>query len=220
MSTNDRVHSCMDGGAPRYTLTPAEEAELAELEEVADVVSDWVRTAPVPDLSARVMLALPEVHSAPAPSPAARVAAATRRALQWVWAPHAVTLRPAYAFGAALALALVVLGRPDASPGPEAAGTAALAEAPARLFVQFRLDAPEASHVAIAGSFTRWEPRHPMREVSPGVWVAVVPLEPGIHDYQYVVDGEEWVPDPVARPVDDGFGGTNSRLYLASPAQT
>ena len=219
MSDNDRVHSCMDGGAPRYALTPAEEAELAELEEAADVVSDWVRAAPVPDLSARVMLALPEESPAPSPSPAAAVAAAVRRALRWVWAPHAVTVRPAYAFGAALVLALAVLGMPDASPRPEAVPAASPA-ASARLYVQFRLDAPEASHVAIAGSFTRWEPRHEMREVSPGVWVAVVPLEPGIHDYQYVVDGEEWVPDPVARPVDDGFGGTNSRLYLASPAQT
>jgi hypothetical protein len=32
-----------------------------------------------------------------------------------------------------------------------------------------------------------------------------------------VVDGREWVPDPYAPQIGDGFGGTNSRLTLLSP---
>jgi len=45
----------------------------------------------------------------------------------------------------------------------------------------------------------------------------VVPLEAGVHDYAFVVDGEVWTPDPLATSVDDGFGGENSRLSLLPP---
>ncbi len=49
------------------------------------------------------------------------------------------------------------------------------------------------------------------------MWSVTVPLEPGVHDYAFVVDGEQWRPDPLAPSVDDGFGGTNSRLALLPP---
>ena len=38
-----------------------------------------------------------------------------------------------------------------------------------------------------------------------------------VHDYAFVVDGREWVPDPYAPGIGDGFGGINSRLTLLSP---
>ena len=44
-----------------------------------------------------------------------------------------------------------------------------------------------------------------------------VPLTQGVHDYAFVVDGQQWVPDPYAPQINDGFGGTNSRLALLPP---
>jgi hypothetical protein len=210
---NERIHAYLDGEFPRSVLSPAEAAELAELEEAVHLTAGYVRGAAKPDFASRVMLALSEPQREPARSGPGE---ALRGALRWLWTPRPVALRPAYAF--ALALVGVALGgalfaRGSVSPGAELA-----ASAPAAVFVQFRLDAPGASHVSLAGSFTRWQPEYELREVAPGVWTALVPLHPGIHDYLFVVDGDEWIPDPAARPVEDGFGGTNSRLFLASPA--
>jgi len=87
----------------------------------------------------------------------------------------------------------------------------------AKVFVQFRLDAPHASAVRLAGSFTGWKPTYTLQQVTSGVWSILIPLEPGVHDYAFVVDGTEWVADPAAPKVDDGFGGINSRLSVLLP---
>jgi 1,4-alpha-glucan branching enzyme len=71
--------------------------------------------------------------------------------------------------------------------------------------------------VEVAGTFTGWHDSVQLREMAPGVWAAFVPLQPGVHDYTFIVDGSQWVMDPAAPRVDDGFGGTNSRLFLTQP---
>jgi 1,4-alpha-glucan branching enzyme len=84
-------------------------------------------------------------------------------------------------------------------------------------FVQFRFEAPDASQVQLAGSFTEWQAHHDMHQSAPGIWTITVPLSPGVHDYAFIVDGDRWTPDPYAPTVNDGFGGTNSRLALVLP---
>lgn len=213
----DRIHSHLDGDTPVPALTASELAELEELQQALTDAQSWVYSAPVPSFSARVMAALPEVPPA-RPATAARLTDLLRQLGRWFWLPREVSIRPAYAFPAVLVL---LLGLPLISGDRDAAGDeialAADGAAPSeRLYVQFRLDAPGASRVAIAGSFTEWEPRVELDEVAPGVWTANVPLPAGVHDYLFVVDGDQWVPDPVARPVEDGFGGMNSRLFLGT----
>jgi hypothetical protein len=68
--------------------------------------------------------------------------------------------------------------------------------------------------VMLAGSFTEWQPAYELVETTPGVWTVLVALQPGVHDYAFIIDGESWVADPAAPSVDDGFGGSNSRLAL------
>jgi hypothetical protein len=46
------------------------------------------------------------------------------------------------------------------------------------------------------------------------VWTATITLPAGQHQYAFVVDGQQWVPDPAAPAVDDGFGRRNSVLTL------
>lgn len=208
----ERIHACLDGDLSRDDLLPSEREQLAEMEGALRATLGHLRAAPVPDFTARVMAALPPVE---APVPAKESPAPWRAALSWLWAPFQVTLRPAYALAAVLlvGLALPRLPEPGAAPAPVAVAAAR----PAPVYVQFRMEVENASQVAIAGTFTGWKPRHVLQETEPGVWSALIPLQPGVHDYVFVVDGEHWVPDPHAPQVADSFGGTNSRISLPSP---
>jgi 1,4-alpha-glucan branching enzyme len=107
---------------------------------------------------------------------------------------------PAASVGGGLAVA--------ASEPVEAAGGPVL--------VQFRLEAPDARDVRLAADFTGWRPAHALHRSATGVWTVVVAVAPGVHEYGFVVDGERWTPDPLAPQVDDGFGGSNSRLDVIS----
>jgi hypothetical protein len=155
----------------------------------------------------------------PAQQVASRSRWSARAAAAALWTPRTVSLRlrPAWGLAAAALLALIVgvQGVPTAGPGAE---TVAAAET-ASIYVQFRLDAVPATQVALAGSFTDWQPTLDMIESAPGVWTLVTALPPGIHDYAFIVDGEHWVPDPLALQVDEGFGGVNSRLALLPPGR-
>jgi hypothetical protein len=48
-----------------------------------------------------------------------------------------------------------------------------------------------------------------------GTWSVVVPLSAGRHEYAFVVDGKQWLPDPSAplAPVD-GLGAPNSVVLV------
>lgn len=214
---NDRIHAYLDGELPREALTPDELAEATAFRAALDERLAGLRDAPAPDLTARVMAALP------APAVEQPVSAGWSRAAAWLWRPRTVEVRyrPAYlAAGlaaAALAGVVVPASLPTATPATVAVAPAAVQAGATRMYVQFRLEAPTASDVRLAGSFTGWRPELALSEVAPGVWSALVPLQPGVHDYTFLVDGERWVVDPYAPNVEDSFGGSNSRLFLPSP---
>ena len=75
----------------------------------------------------------------------------------------------------------------------------------------------DADSVAVAGDFSQWKPiplsPHTVNDKT--VWTGLVPVSRGEHEYQFVIDGEKWVTDPLA-PVkqDDGFGAKNAVLKL------
>ena len=116
-----------------------------------------------------------------------------RRALTWVLPPLA-----------AAAAALVLLRVPAFRPGD-------LEEA------VFVFHAPGATRVELVGDFTAWRrERIPMRGPdADGNWSARVRLPAGRYEYQFLVEGERWVTDPLAvsrRP--DGFGYQNAVVNL------
>jgi hypothetical protein len=82
-------------------------------------------------------------------------------------------------------------------------------------FVRFRIHAPQAKRIAIAGDFNSWDPKaSPLRRGENGWWEAAFPLAPGKYEYAYVVDGV-WTTPPEAKiTVDDGFGGRNGVLQV------
>ena len=75
-----------------------------------------------------------------------------------------------------------------------------LAAVPEASTVTFALRAPQVSSVALVGDFNAWDPRAtPMRRQGQGdLWTAQVELADGLHSYAYVIDGEQWQPDPGA----------------------
>ena len=85
------------------------------------------------------------------------------------------------------------------------------------ILVEFRLEAPGATSVALAGDFNDWEADMVLEDRDgDGVWTGRVPIEPGVHKYMFVIDGNEWVTDPDAeRYSDDGFGNRNAVLAVA-----
>jgi hypothetical protein len=206
---NDRIHQYLDGD--RAALSPDERAAADAFARTLDAAAAHLRAVPAPDLAARVMAALP------AQAPAVP---AWRKAAGWLWNPRPVrlTFRPAYAFaGAAFAaVAAIVVPTLDREDAGRVAVTAPAQQTAAPVvYVQFRLESAQARQVALAGTFTGWQPTLQLEQKEPGVWTALVPLKPGVHDYVFVVDGERWVPDPNApQQVDDSFGGTNSRISL------
>jgi hypothetical protein len=160
-----------------------------------------------PDLTRAVMAELATLEPSPAPHRPPMVL----RLLRAVWAPREISFRPAVALaGAAAVLVLLAVPYFGSNSATGAGGQ------PAAVFVQFRLEAM-ASRVQLAGSFTNWEVRYELREAAPGVWSITVPLPHGVHDYAFVVDGQQWVADPYAPQIGDGFGGTNNRLALLPP---
>ena len=68
------------------------------------------------------------------------------------------------------------------------------------------------------GDFTDWESsKITLKDPDgDGVWEAEVKLKKGdVYSYNFVIDGEEWIPDPNSlTQVDDGFGGKSSLLSL------
>jgi hypothetical protein len=153
----------------------------------------------------------------------ARSRAPLARVVDWWVNPRPVRVRPliglaaAAAVGALLFLPTGPFGR-DAVQDPIGATTTMVGEQP--VYVQFHLEAPNAVSVAVAGDFNAWEPEVVL--VDPdgdGIWTGRLLLPPGVHKYMFVVNGTEWMPDPLAEQyVEDGFGNRNSVLAISGGA--
>lgn len=212
---DDRLHAWLDGDLPLDALSAQERADALALKATLEAAATHVRRAPTPDLTARVMAALPPHRPARAVPPPRALGSPGERLRAWLGARVPVGgfgLRPAAAMAA---LALVV----GFGLGTFVAGRAPADTAAPQLFVRFELEATEAGDVRLAGSFSDWEARHELTPIGPDRWTVTVALEPGVHDYVFVVDGHRHVVDPYAPRVPDGFGGYSSRLALLAPAR-
>lgn len=202
-----RVKQVLDGEKPAGDLPSALRAEAEAAQRVLAAL-DRREVSLSPQLDARVMAAVRR-----------RAASPRRRAWQWFTAPSV----PPWGLAAAAAAAFVaflLLFRPASVGSPGAASPLATAAGPESVYVRFVLTAPTAQHVALAGTFNRWDPSAtPLTRVgAEGTWMVTVPLTAGQHQYAFVVDGQRWVPDPAAPKVDDGFGRKNS-VVSVTPTQ-
>lgn len=62
--------------------------------------------------------------------------------------------------------------------------------------VEFKLSAPSAKKVSIAGSFNSWDPNAlPAKKDTKGNWKIKTTLKSGRYEYKFFVDGN-WISDP------------------------
>jgi hypothetical protein len=210
-----RVDDYLDGILDHAALSTDERTEADLIEHVIEETRAFVDAHPAPDLTAGVMRRIDRLGP--------------RAARQWhsvltalagsLWAVRQVSFqfRPAYGLLAAAAVVALAVFSPFEGPSRGDSVSLMSATIEPRLFVQFRFEAPDAANVRLAGSFTNWQPEYALYQTAPGIWTITLPLPPGVHDYAFIVDGERWVADPYAPAVDDGFGGTNSRIALVPP---
>jgi hypothetical protein len=140
----------------------------------------------------------------------------TPRVLQWNLAGAALAATLVLLMGGGLVMSLQ--GRP--SQAPSLAAVPPGTPQPARVLVRLVVVQPGARTVQAAGDFNGWNPAlTPLEQASNGAWIVTIPLEPGRYEYQFVVDGEQWIADPFAvEQNDDGFGSRNAVLDVRAPA--
>jgi hypothetical protein len=82
--------------------------------------------------------------------------------------------------------------------------------------VRFEAEFRDARTVALAGDFNKWDRKAlVLQKDENGKWYIELTLKPGCYQYQFIVNGTQWTPDP-QNPVkiDDGFGGINSGIEI------
>jgi hypothetical protein len=86
--------------------------------------------------------------------------------------------------------------------------------------VTFVLRTADAARVNLVGDFNSWDADATplVHDGSRDLWVVELELPPGMHNYAFVVDGQEWRTDPSA-PLAAGatFGGRTSVLVVEEP---
>lgn len=86
-----------------------------------------------------------------------------------------------------------------------------------KVFVRLVLLQPGAHSVAVAGDFNGWNPgKTKLERAEGGMWTATILLKPGRYQYMFVIDGKEWIADPLASEASvDGFGSENAVLDVS-----
>jgi hypothetical protein len=202
-SFDTEVQRYLDGDVPADGVDPSGRSEADRLLEVTASYADRLEV-PGSEIDRAVMASI-----------RARGAGERQSIWSWLFQPHVYRVRPALAAAAVVFLvAAGIVGGSLKGRAPAAVESAATAST---ILVRFELVAPTADRVSLAGSFNDWQADgiELTRNVETGVWTGTVPLRPGEHQYMFVIDGAEWIPDPDAHAqVDDGFGQTNSVIVV------
>ncbi len=205
---NDDLKLYLDGDIDRSELSRELRGEADRWDALlSDVRDSGVQSAPV-GLESRVMAAVRQEVRRP-----------WSNVVDWWVHPRSVRIRPWLGLAAAATLAaFFILPRENVFTEPAGAATALVGEEVH--YVQFRLAAPGASSVHVAGDFNGWQPEVALADpYGTGEWVGRVKLPPGVHKYMFLVDGETWITDPNAeRYVEDGYGNRNAVIAITGGA--
>jgi len=79
---------------------------------------------------------------------------------------------------------------------------------------EFKLYAPQAKKVSLAGSFNSWDSKGlAAKKDSKGNWSVKTSLKPGKYEYKFFVDGS-WQNDPCATRITNSFGTQNNIIEI------
>ena len=195
---------------PRAGRIREDEMDLIHLEEQLSEVLVEIRNvreieAP-PDLAGHVLRAIEPKR----PS-------AWRRLLLWADSPQTVTVTPWKLIPAALAV-LVILFTPFLSTTRGVREYTA-GKPTVRAPVVFTYRNNQASTVQVIGTFNEWDPKGFEMRFDPHTqqWSLELALPPGRHEYSFLVNGQQSIPDPQAVITnDDGFGNKNSVVFISN----
>jgi hypothetical protein len=201
MSTE--LNDYMDGERELEELSPEAQAEAEAWRRLTGEMKALEPTQAPPWMENAVMS---EIALASAPKASV---------FDWLLRPHTFRLSPLTSLAMAAAAVAVVVLLPNRTPSEPTPGPVAVTE----ILVEFSLEAPGATTVAVAGDFSGWESNFVLEDADgDGIWTGRVPIAPGLHKYMFVIDGTDWVTDPGAdRYADDGFGNRNAVLAVAPP---
>src|SRR5688572_14960861 len=187
---SERIDAALEGDLPLDDLTAEEREAIARFDARLDKLRGELAAPLPPDLCESVMHRIRAQGLEPLPE--VDRPTAVRRVVAWLWAAREIRLQLRPAYGLAVAVLALVLLRPgDAPVVPLQEGTPVAAAPSQRIYVQFRLRAEDATSVALAGSFTSWEPAHPLQRMADGTWTVLLAVPAGVHDYAFVVDGDQ-----------------------------
>ena len=81
--------------------------------------------------------------------------------------------------------------------------------------VEFKISAPGANRVGIAGDFNGWKPDAlTAKKDKSGIWKASATVPTGTYEYKFVIDGS-WIVDPsCSRRTVNSFGTENCVLVV------
>ncbi|MEM8494916.1 MAG: hypothetical protein AAF663_05970, partial [Planctomycetota bacterium] len=104
------------------------------------------------------------------------------------------------------------------------ASASADASVPHRFVLDTTGAAQQPDTLYVSGTFNGWNPTAvPMLRDDDGLWSATVELPPGVVQYKFVVNGEDWINDPVhsdpTLEAPDGHGGKNSAVLIGEDAR-
>ncbi len=140
------------------------------------------------------------------------------------WTPARTLSGRAIAAAAALMIALgsaLLLYRTlhsPVTPPAEAESGVVVQEGEQTVVVRFELVAPEAEKVAVVGDFNAWSPEQDVadRPDDDGVWRFELELRRGrAYTYNFLIDGEIWIPDPTGvESIENDLGTEKSLIHL------
>lgn len=135
------------------------------------------------------------------------------------WRRRSIRISPAAALAIAAGIAFVAFLGARSVEVTDQQPIAAATEPAAAQVVRFVYVDRNASQVSLVGNFNQWQKDvTPLQATGvPGVWAVAVPLEPGMHEYAFIVDGERWAPDPLAPGMTDEFGTESSIVRVQGP---
>ena len=145
-----------------------------------------------------------------APAGLARAVMERRRALDAA-APLPAAQHPVLRWAPFAAAAVLMIALGSFLAGYLAGGQGASEQV---VRVHLTLQAPAAAQVAVVGDWNGWNPKAQPMKRQDGKWEIILDLERGrSYQYQFLIDGKEWIPDPNNLvKVDNGFGGKNSLI--------
>lgn len=195
-------------------VDPGLRREWLNLEMVVAEAGRLPRIAPSPHFTTRVLAALePESKSF------------LHRLIGWMTIPRTLQWNVGGAMAMAVVAILAVAGLLQLVParivevpfGSPSAQRASLEPMPTT-YVRLVLVQPGAQSVSVAGDFNGWNPdRTSMQRSDGGVWTATIRLNPGRYQYMFVIDGKQWLTDPLAtEDAGDGFGSQNAVLDVGT----